>query len=194
MKILVVGGPATHGVPERERFEVRLTQYLANRTETPAVLHLAVPGGLAEAVFALQQPFVGLDEYDLILLQMGREEKLTARLGHFFRKIPQRLTHLKQALALLEPYRSRVVVLTPPRANGFFPALIRRWESHRIEALCRLWAFRVVNRCQPDLRYEFLFDASGIRPNRLGHHYLSLEIIRELRWSAKKDDSEPAWL
>lgn len=207
MKILVVGGSATHGVPERERFDVRLTQYLSNRTESPAVLHLAVPGTLADAVFALRQPFVRLNGYDLIVLQTG--DSSPDGLGDWATLLPERrvrsffreINHLRQwhrqlrrALALLEPHRSRVVVLTPPPSNGFLLSLLRRWQSARTEALCRLWAFRVVNQCQRDLRYEFLFDESSHRFNPLGHHYLSLEIVGALRLPSPKDDEEPAWL
>lgn len=194
MNILVVGGSPAHGVPERERFDVRLTQYLANRAEAPAVLHLAVPGTLGEAVFALAQPFVDLGNYNLIVLQTGEDAPTAAGQTHRWTALPRRLEQLRQALTLLGPHRSRVVVLTPPPLAAPLPGLLRRWECHRIEALCRLWAFRVVNRCQPDLRYEFLFEGESPRLNRLGHHYLSLEIIRELRWPSPKDDGEPAWL
>lgn len=194
MNILVVGGPPTHGVPERERFDVRLTQYLANRAEAPVVLHLAVPGSLAEAVFALRQPFVNLGHFDLIVLQAGAPEGAAPPRPKRWQAPLRHLKQLRQALTLLAPYRSRVVVLTPPPVAAPLPGLLRRWECRRIEALCRLWAFRVVNRCQPDLRYDFLFADESLRLNRLGHHYLSLEIIRELRWPSPKDDGEPAWL
>lgn len=202
MKILVVGGPACHGaVAEEERFDVRLAQYLANQTQTPSVLHLAVPGSLAEAVFALRQPVVRLDDFDLIVLQTsapwadhpaGRfsANRWTKALGAF----STQLGHLRHALAWLEPHRDRVVVLTPPPGNTLLETSLRRWASRRMERLCRLWAFRVVNRCQADLRYEFLFAPDRAAPNRLGHHYLSLEIVRELRWHSTTDDAEPAWL
>jgi len=202
MKILVVGGPSTHGeVSEQERFDVRLAQYLADQTQTPSVLHLAVPGGLGEAAFALEQPFVRLSEFDLIVLQTGdltptcaADRTAWQRWQEAFGALPAQLGHLRRALTRLEPHRDRVVVLTPPPGNTRLQTGLRRWVSHRIVALCRLWAFRVVNRCQADLRYEFLFEPHRAVPNRLGHHYLSLEIIRELRWHPTSGDTEPAWL
>lgn len=202
MKILVVGGAPTHGVPESERFDVRLTHYLASRMASPAVLHLATPGTLADAVFALRQPFVQLDGYDLILLQTdaftsddSATSSVNRRVGAFVRELADLRAHqrwLRQALSLLEPHRSRVVVLTPPPGKGM--TFLRRWQSARMESLCRLWAFRVVNQCQRDLRYDFLFDEISHRLNRLGHHYLSLEIVGILRLPSPKDDAEPAWL
>jgi hypothetical protein len=207
MKLLVVGGPASHGVSEQERFDVRLTHYLSNRMALPAVLHLGVPGTLADAVFALRQPFVRLDGYDLIVLQTSdfapnafdsaTNPSLRRRVAAFFRELTsfrKQQTQLRHALTLLEPHRSRVVVLTPPPGGEVLTTLLRRWQSARIELLCRLWAFRVVNQCQPDLRYEFLFDEISHGLNRLGHHYLSLEIIGALRLPSPKDDEEPAWL
>lgn len=207
MKLLVVGGPASHGVPERERFDVRLARYLSNRIAMPVVLHLAVPGTLADAVFALRQPFVRLDGYDLIVLQTSDfapaafdraiKPSIRRRASAFFRELTgfrRRQTQLGHALALLNPQRSRVVVLTPPPGGGFLTSLLRRWQSARMESLCRLWAFRVVNQCQRDLGYEFLFDEISHGFNRLGHHYLSLEIVGALRLPSPKDDQEPAWL